>query len=66
MESFLNIPRVQHEGPWFGRSQYDVTKQNKTNYLASGVFSFGKILENFNLKNMISTYAKDFTSKNMT
>ncbi len=40
--------------------------ENKTNYLASGVFSFGKILENFNLKNMISTYAKDFTSKNMT
>jgi hypothetical protein len=29
MESFLNIPRVQHEGPWFGRSQYDVRKQNK-------------------------------------
>jgi hypothetical protein len=55
-----------YEGPWFGRSQYDATKQNKTNYLASGVFSFDEISQNFNLKNMISTYAKDFSWEKMT
>jgi hypothetical protein len=27
IESFPKIPRVQHEAPWFGRSQPD--KQNK-------------------------------------
>jgi hypothetical protein len=27
--------REWHEAPWFGRSQHDTTKQNKTNYFAS-------------------------------
>jgi len=29
IQSFLKIPRVWHEAPWFGKSLHDKTKQNK-------------------------------------